>query len=205
MNEHDDVICLVRDGLSGVDMDTAVDEIFARGRVRRRRQLSGLTAAATAAGAATVMTLTIGGPATVPSAHPSPAAGRGSAGLAAFTVTSGPGDSTTLTMRKGIQYRLNPSALRKALAEHGIPALVTVGKICSTQPGKSPELQQIARRQKLADGSVLIIIDGSKVPAGSRLSIGYFQELTLMSLVKDGSPLNCTSNPPAVALGNGTR
>jgi hypothetical protein len=42
-------------------------------------------------------------------------------------VTNGPGDSTTLILRKGPQYRLDPSALRKALARHGIPALVTVG------------------------------------------------------------------------------
>jgi hypothetical protein len=116
---------------------------------------------------------------------------------AAFTVTSGPGGSTTLTMRKGKQYRLNPTALREALAEHGIPALVTVGEVCSTQTDLSAYMPQVVHMQRLADGFVVIVIDGSKVPSGARLSIGYFPNGTAMGLVKDGSPLRCTSNPPA--------
>jgi hypothetical protein len=154
------------------------------------------------------MTLTLGGPATGRSANPSPAAGHGSVGLTAFTVTSGPGGSTTLTMRKGKQYRLNPTALREALAAHGIPALVTVGEVCSTQIDLTAYMPQVVHMQRLADGTVIIVIDGSKMPSQTRLSIGYFPDVTAMGLVKEGLPLACTSNSPPVhggAPGTGTR
>ena len=62
MNEHDDVMCQVRESFSGLRMDTPVEDVFAASRVRRRRRLSGLTVAAAAtAGAATAMTLALGG------------------------------------------------------------------------------------------------------------------------------------------------
>ena len=51
MNEHDDVMCLVRESFSGLRMDLPVEDVLAAGRARRRRQrrrLSGLTAAAAA-------------------------------------------------------------------------------------------------------------------------------------------------------------
>jgi len=114
MNEHDDVMCQVRESFSGLRMDMPVEKVFARGRVRRRRRLSGLTAATAAtAGAAVAMTLTLGGSAPTRSGT-SPPASPGPVTLAAFSVTSGPGDSTTLILRKGA--RLDPSALRQALA-----------------------------------------------------------------------------------------
>ena len=48
MNEHDDVICEVRESFSGLRMDMPVEKVFAGSRARRRRRLSGLTAAAAA-------------------------------------------------------------------------------------------------------------------------------------------------------------
>ena len=42
MNEHDDVMCQVRESFSVLRMDVPVERVFARGRVRRRR-LSALT------------------------------------------------------------------------------------------------------------------------------------------------------------------
>jgi hypothetical protein len=44
MNEHDDVICQVRDSFSGLRMDLPVEQVFAASRARRRRRRSGLTA-----------------------------------------------------------------------------------------------------------------------------------------------------------------
>ena len=74
MNEHDDVICQVRESFAGLRMETQVEDVFARSRARRRRRLSGLTAVtAVTAAAAVAATLTLGGPAPARSGNPAPA------------------------------------------------------------------------------------------------------------------------------------
>jgi hypothetical protein len=202
MNEHDDVMCLVRESFSGLRMDLPVEEVFAASRVRRRRRLSGLTAAAAAtAGAAAALTLTLGGAAPARSGSPPPPS-PGSVKLAAFSVTSGPGDSTTLILYKGPKYpQLDPAALREALARHGIPALVTVGTFCRSTSGSPAGLGQVVHPSNLADGSAMVI-NGQAMPSGTRLSIGYFQGHVRMMLIKDGAPLSCssTSGQPAVHI-----
>ncbi len=71
MNEHDDVICQVRESFAGLRMETQVEDVFARSRARRRRRLSGLTAVtAVTAAAAVAATLTLGGPAPARSGNP---------------------------------------------------------------------------------------------------------------------------------------
>ena len=199
MNEHDDVMCLVRESFSGLRMDVPVERVLAAGRRRRRRRLSGLTAAAAAvAGAAAAMTLTLGGPAPARSGNPPPSS-PGPVALAAFSVTSGPGDSTTLILYKGPKYPpLDPTALRATLAQHGIPALVTVGTFCRSTPGAAG-LGQVVHPSALADG---MVISGQAMPSGTRLSIGYFQGHVRMALIEDGAPLSCssTSQQPAVHL-----
>jgi hypothetical protein len=207
MNEHDDVMGQVRESFSGLRMDMPVEKVFARSRVRRRRRLSGLTAAAAAtAGTAVAMTLTLAGPAP---AGPAPArsgnpppASPGPVRLAAFSVTSGPGDGTTLILYKGPKYpRLDPTALRETLARHGIPALVTVGTFCRSTPGAPGGLGQVVHPSNAADGSAMVI-NGQAMPPGTRLSIGYFQGHVRMLLIKDGAPLSCssTSHQPAAHI-----
>lgn len=192
MNEHDeDVICLVRESFSWLHMDTQVESVFARSRARRRRRMSGLTAAvaATAAAAAGV-TLTLGGPAPARPGNP-PAASPGPVTLAAYSVSSGPGDNTTLTLRKGAM--LDPNALRADLARHGIPALVTVGTFCRSTPAAPAGLGQVLHPSTAADGSDVIVIDGQAMPPGTKLSIGYFSGHIQMALLKAGAPLSCGS------------
>jgi hypothetical protein len=189
-------------------MDMPVEEVFARSRARRRRRLSGLTAVAAAAGAAAAMTLTLGGPApTLGGPAPAhsgslPPPSPGSVKLAAFSVSSGPGDSTTLILYKGPKYpRLDPTALREALARHGIPALVTVGTFCRSTPGASASFGQVVHPANLAGGSTMVI-NGQAMPSGTRLSIGYFQGHVRMALIEDGAPLSCSStfHQPAVHM-----
>jgi hypothetical protein len=206
MNEHDDVMVEVRESLSGLRMDTPLEEVFARSRARRRRRLSGLTAGAATAGAAAAITLAlgpgpaIGGPGATPSASPPPKTGP--VALTAFSVASGPGDRTTLVLHKGPKYpRLDPAALRAALARHGIPALVTVDTFCRSIPSATSGLGDVVHPSSRADGSAMVI-DGQAMPPGTRLSIGYFQGHVRMGLVKDGARLSCGSgsDQPAAHL-----
>jgi hypothetical protein len=192
MNEHDeDVMCLVRESFDGLSMDTRLENVLARSRARRRRRLSGLTAAVAAtAAAAAGITLTLGGSAPTGSAS-TPPASHTPVTLAAFTVTSGPGPNTTVTLRKGAM--LDPDALRADLARHGIPALVTVGTFCRSTPGAPAGLGQVLRPSTAADGSDVIVIDGQAMPPGTRLSIGYFTGHVQMALVEDSASLACSS------------
>jgi hypothetical protein len=204
MNEHDDVLCQVRESFSGLRMDMPVEKVFATSRVRRRRRLLGLTAAAAAAaGAAAAMTLTLGGPAPARSGS-APPPSPGSVRLAAFSVTSGPGDGTTLILYKdkGPQYmRLDPGAVRQALARHGIPALVTVGTFCRSGPTASAGAGKVVHASDQADGSAMVI-NGQAMPPGTRLSIGYFPGHVRTALIEDGAPLSCssTSHQPAAHI-----
>jgi hypothetical protein len=209
MNEHDDVICQVEESFAGLRMDTRVEDVFARSRARRRRRWSGLTAAAAATAAAVAVTLAVGGPAPARSGDPAPAsaapggappASPGPVTLAAYSVTSGPGHRTTLTLRKG--PRLDPAALRADLSRHGIPALVTVGTFCRSTPAPPGGIGQVLQPSTRPDGSDVMVINGPAMPPGTELSIGYFSGHVRMALIEDGAALSCgsTSRQPAVHL-----
>lgn len=204
MNEHTDVMDQVRESFSGLRMDMPVEHVFARSRVRRRRRKAGLTAMAAAGAAAAAMTLTLGGPAPARSGNPPPSPGP--VRLAAFAVTNGPGESTTLTLHKGPGYQsLDPSALRQALARHGIPALVTVGTFCRSRPGAAG-FDRIVHASNLADGYAMVI-NGKAMPPGTRLSIGLFPGYTRVLLIKDSARLSCggtTHQPAAHIIPSGT-
>lgn len=201
MNDHD-VICQVRESFSGLRMDTPVEKVFAASGARRRHRLSGLTAAAAVtAGAAAAVTLTLSGSAPASSASP-PRPSTGPVKLAAFSVISGPGNSTTLVLYKGPNHpQLDPAALRQALALRGIPALVTVGTFCRSTTGAPTGFGKVVQASDQADGSA-IVIDGQAMPPGTRLSIGLFPGHTRMLLIKDGAPLSCssTSRQPAAHI-----
>ena len=131
--------------------------------------------------------------------------------LAAFSVVTGPGGTTTLTLYP--RQVINPNAVRQALAEHGIPALVTAGKFCRTADQPAPgvgqvvvlphrTLQVIGGQRPLpakTGGPGPIVIYGSAIPSGVELSIGYRQDPQdreiSFSLIQAGAPLTCTSIP----------
>jgi len=189
MNDND-VLDRVSESVSGVHMHTPVEQILARARARRRRRLSGMAGTAAAAGIAlTVALLAVTGS----GGSPSPDR-RARTQLVAFTVVSGPNGSTAVTLRKGAQYRLDPDALRQALAQHGIRAVVNVGKMCDTNPEPNG-LDQVISSRRLADGSVFTTFNPAAMPTGSEISIGYFPTFTGFALIEDGASLRCSTNP----------
>jgi hypothetical protein len=94
----------------------------------------------------------------------------------------------------------DPGAMQQALAQHGIPALVTVGRFCRSTPGAPGGVGQLVRPLTLADGSDAMVINGQAMPPGTELSIGLFPHYVRMALIEDGAPLSCgtTSDQPAV-------
>ncbi|MDR3034737.1 MAG: hypothetical protein LBV78_16785, partial [Kitasatospora sp.] len=228
MNDNDEpsdsaVLSAIRDSISGVSMPTAphLEAITARGRARRRRRLGGLSVVGAGACAALAVGLVGGwGSAGPPPQHEVPPAH-----LAAFSVLAGPHGSTTLTLYP--KQIIDPNAVRQALAEHGIPAVVTADKFCRTanqpagvagvvslgphrgplQPGASrpqPVRPGFPRLHPLRPGfppphparpalRPRLVIHGSAIPHGSKLSIGYRQnsqnrEISF-TLIQAGAPL----------------
>jgi hypothetical protein len=210
---HSAVLSAVRDSISGLPMPAAprLEAITARGRARRHRRLAGLSMAGAGACAALAAGLAGGwGPAGLaPAAGPAPRHNATPVHLAAFSVAAGPDGTTTLTLYPG--QVANPNAVRQALAEHGIPALVTAGQFCRTAGQPAPGVGDVAvfAGQPPAPGSQPrpgrtgepgpIVIYGSRIPAGVKLSIGYRQnsqdrEISF-TLIEAGAPLTCTSIP----------
>ena len=202
------VLSAVHDSISRLPMPAAphLEAITARGRTRRRRRLGGLSIAGAGACAALVVGLTGGsGPAGPAPQHEAPPVH-----LAAFSVVAGPGGATTLTLYPG--QVANPNAVRQALAEHGIPALVTAGRFCRTADQPAPGVGQVVvlpyrPPQPIGSGSGPvrtgrpgpIVIYGSAIPRGVKLSIGYRQDPgnreISFTLIQAGAPLTCTSIP----------
>jgi len=224
MNDNDElsdsaVLTAVHDSISGVPMPTAprLEAIKARGRARRRRRLGGLSVAAAGACAALVVGLAGGAPAARPATQAGPSPQHHSPGvhLVAFTVAAGPDGTTTLTLYPG--QVADPNAVRQALADHGIPALVTAGEFCRTAvqpaPGvggvvtlSGPGKIQIPTSGRPAGRPGPIVIYGSRIPSGVELSIGYRQDSQeneiSFSLIVANAPLTCTSIPDLGPHGN---
>ena len=200
MTTDNDVLLQIQNSFSGVHMQTPVETILARGNSRRhRRRVIGLAATASATAVAVALGLTgITSSGTTPS---SPSTAR----LAAFTVTNAPHGQSIMTLRKGAQYRLDPIALRQALASHGIPAVVNVGTMCDTDPEPSSGLDQVISSNRQADGSVITTFDPAALPAGTEISIGYFTNYTAFALIETGAPLHCSASPRSSSSGSTSR
>ena len=119
----------LRDSLAEVSVPErpALPAIVSRGRVHRRRRLAG-AASLGGSGAAGLIALVLGVAGVFGGA---PARGTGPAHTAAFTLTSFTNGTVSLTLGQ----MFDPTALQRALAQHGIPALVRTGAYCSISPG----------------------------------------------------------------------
>ena len=210
MNVHDEmsdteVLRAASDSLSGIRVASPPDvaAIMARGRAHRAHRLSavaGVSVAGAAAGTALALGLTgVLGPARTP----------GTIRTAAFTLVSNANGTATLTINP--KELLDPAALQSDLAQYGIPAKVTSGSFCSSDPPPAG-FSQVVSFQPAGPGTVTpqsgvrptVTIDPSAMPAGAELSFGYFQlssgtysgEQQAEFVLINTNSYTCTSTPP---------
>jgi hypothetical protein len=195
----------LRDSLSGVAMPERprLEAITARGRARRRHRLSavaGLSVAGAAAGTALAVGLTgVLGPARTP----------GTIRTAAFTLVSNSNGTATLTINP--KELLDSAALQSDLARYGIPAKVTTGSFCSSDPAPAGFSQVVSSHPAgpftaTPQNGVhpTITINPAAMPAGTELSIGNFQlssgeyagQQQADFVLIDTSSYTCSSTPP---------
>ena len=183
--------------------------ITARGRARRRHRLSraaGMSVAGVAAATALALGLTGAlGPAPVHGTNRTltPATIR----TAAFKLVKSSNGKATLTINS--KEFLDPATLQSDLAKYGIPAKVTSGSFCSSDPAPAGFSQVVTlppHEAPVAPQSGVqptITFDPAAMPAGTELSLGYFQltggaQQASFALINTSS-YSCTSSPPGPA------
>jgi hypothetical protein len=168
----------------------------------------GLTAGITAAAAAGSVVLGLGLSGGLGS---SAARGTGTIRTAAFTITRNANGTATLTINPRVLF--DPSTLQSDLAHYGIPAKVTTGSFCSSEPAPggfsqvvtgSPALQGDSGQRQVDNPTVTI--NPSTMPAGTELSVGAFQVSkgydTALALLSANS-YTCTSIAPTTPPSSG--
>jgi hypothetical protein len=192
----------------------AAAEIIRQGDRRRRRSFTRQSLGGLSAAVALGLGLT----------GAAPAHGKGAIRTVAFTLVSNANGTATLTINSNVL--LDPGTLQSDLAQDGIPAMVTVGSFCSSDPAPAGFLgvvqPQRARDQTptASSGHVsssgqaaahqapdpTITIDPAAMPAGTELSFGNFQvtngEQTFATLIETSS-YACTSTAPSAPPFNG--
>jgi hypothetical protein len=184
-NDTDSTIEQLRSSLSEIRMTTPVEAITARarGRRRRRRIAKGGVAVALAALLGGVGTSQLMG------SHP-PVSGaqRGRAvhvRLAAFTLDTGSNHTVTLSLGDLSSFLVYPSLrvkLQQDLARAGVPALISVGSFCENLEPQSPAefgiVTPVSTGTPGSPGATTSIrINSAKMPAGSKLSFGFFSHV----------------------------
>ena len=206
MNDDDTLAAMrssltsVKDSLADVHMDQPPGAITARARARRlRRGLAGAGAGGLALATGLALALS-GGP---------PAARAVHVNLDAWSVDTTPAGLVDVTIRE----LTDPARLRQALADAGVPAVLTFGTVCTATSGDLPQLPQVLHKENGGSG-VVLTIDPAAMPAGSELVIGVVAQgperglAAGFGLIKDGSPLACHAPQPAAGPGGvkaGTR
>ena len=175
---------------------------YAQHKRRRRAGIAGLGVAGAAAGTALALGLTgVLGPARARS--------TGTIRTLSFTLVSNANGTATLTINP--KELLDPAALQNDLQQDGIPAIVTSGSFCTSDPAPAGFSQAVTSNPS-GEGTATpgsgpqptITIDPSAIPAGAELSVGYFQltsgqyagsQQADMVLI-DTNSYTCTSTPP---------
>jgi hypothetical protein len=186
------------DDAAGQARPLAAAEIIRQGDRRRRhsrtrRSLGGLSAAGVA-GAGVALGLGLTGSA--------PAHATGTIRTAAFTLVRNATGTATLTINDNVMFE--PATLQSDLAQDGIPAKVTAGSFCSSDPVLAGISQVISVPAVQPGEAPTVTINPAAMPAGTELSFGNFQLAnggrTFVALTDPGS-YTCTSTAPAGAPG----
>jgi hypothetical protein len=191
----------LRDSLSALTVPgrPSLAAITSRGRARQRRHRAGFAGlGVTGAIAGTAVTLALagvlgigplGGTGTIPPGPPT-ARSTGTIRTAAFTLTGNANGTDTLTLTAGQVF--DPAVLQRALAQHGIPALVKADAWCSSSPA-APNLASIgvlafsspvktsqggqplgSRVQGRIGSHISAVINPAAMPSGTELFFGYY-------------------------------
>jgi hypothetical protein len=197
-----------------------------RGRAHQLRRLAGFAGlGVTGAAAGTALALSLTG---VLGAAPArststirtaaPARSTGTIRTAAFTLTSNANGTDTLTLSNS--QMLDPAALQRALAQHGIPALVKTDTYCASNPAapdpnsigvltaqnangtplprKSPAVKTVGPAH-VAPADVVTVINPAAMPSGTKLFFGYFNSdhALVADLIYTSSYTCSNGQPPA--------
>lgn len=180
----------VRDALGDVHMTTPASEILARARRgRTRRRLAAAGAACAAIGLAVALALPSGGQAHPVHVH-----------LAAWSVDTNSDGTVTVTVRQ----LTHAAELQRALAEAGVPAVVTFREECLNTQNQNA-LAKAGVELKASVNPPGEIITPSEIPSGTKLLFSIVPAITYGSdnnqgtrgtafgwgLVKTGEPLHC--------------
>jgi len=137
-----------------------------------RRLATGITAAA--ASAAVVLGLGLSGAFGSSAAHVTR-----TIQTPAFTLTSYSDGTDTLTLNPA--ELLDPTALQNDFQQYGIPAVVTTGSLCTSEPAPAGFSQAVTSPTGTSEGTPqsgeqpTITINPPAIPAGTELSVGDFQ------------------------------
>jgi hypothetical protein len=186
----------------------AAADIIRQGDRRRRRSLThqslGALSAAGVAGTGVALGLGLTAGATpAPAAHgTSTGTGTGTIQTAAFTLVKHANGTATLTLSNNTLFE--PATLQSDLAQDGIPAKVTSGSFCSTDPIPAGIAQVITVPAAQPDSGPVVQINPAAMPAGTELSFGEFKLANsgraVIGLINPNS-YTCSSTPPVGAPG----
>ena len=162
-----------------------------------RRLAAGITA--TAAAAALVLILGLSG-----AIGSAPAQRTGTIRTAAFTLVQNASGTATLTINPRVLFE--PATLQRDLEADHIPAMVTAGSFCSSNPAPSGFSQAVSIPVQARQHRVKVTINPAAMPAGTKLSFGHFQlatsQQTSIALIDAGS-YTCTSTAPTALPSGG--
>jgi hypothetical protein len=194
MNDHDTLVAVrsglaeVRESLADVHLDAPATELMARAekrlRSRRRRRVSATGAACAAAVLAGTLAVSPG--------SGGPAGGTGRqvhVHLAGWSVDSN-GNGTVLVT---VHQLTHAQQLERALAQAGVPSIVTPGKNCLNLRDQNA----LGRSGALRSGRNGLTIHPARIPSGARILISLFYsgggkpDGFGWSLVHSGERLRC--------------
>ena len=183
----DEVITAVSEQRDKVHSHTPVDQIISRGRtLRARRRIPG---AATVAAAAVVLVLGLSG-----AFDSAPARGTSTIRTTAFTLVKQANGTAALTINPNVL--LETSTLQSDLQQDGIPAMVTTGRFCYSDPSPAGFNRVVTGQRSSPD---TMTINPAAMPADTELSFGYFRlspgQETVDTLI-DTNSYTCTNTAP---------